>query len=149
MYARILIATDGSDLADRALDHALQLAKLAGSEVTIVTVTEPATVIGGGYATVAGGVVDPIPELIEAQDKAARELLERAAKRAADQGITAKIVLVDNSFAAEGVVATAAQIDAELIVMGSHGRRGLNRLLLGSQTNNVLAHTNIPVLVTR
>lgn len=149
MYARILIATDGSDLADRALDHALQLAKLAGSEVTIVTVTEPATIVGGGYASVAGGVVDPIPELIEAQDKAARELLERAAKRAADQGVTAKTVLVDNSFAAEGIVATAAQIDAELIVMGSHGRRGLNRLLLGSQTNNVLAHTKIPVLVTR
>jgi len=149
MYARILIATDGSDLADRALDHALQLAKLAGSEVTIVTVTEPTTVVGGGYAAVAGGVIDPIPELIEAQNKAARELLERAAKRAAEQGVAAKTVLVDNSFAAEGVVATANDIGAELIVMGSHGRRGLNRLLLGSQTNNVLAHTKIPVLVTR
>jgi len=149
MYARILIATDGSDLADRAIDHGLQLAKVAGSEVTIVTVTEPATLVGGGYATVAGGVIDPLPELIEAQDKAARELLERAAKRAADQGVTAKTVLVDNSFAAEGIVATADQIGAELIIMGSHGRRGLNRLLLGSQTNNVLAHTKIPVLVTR
>lgn len=149
MYARILIATDGSDLADRAIDHGLQLAKVAGSEVTIVTVTEPATLVGGGYATVAGGVIDPLPELIEAQEKAARELLERAAKRAADQGVTAKTVLVDNSFAAEGIVATADQIGAELIIMGSHGRRGLNRLLLGSQTNNVLAHTKIPVLVTR
>lgn len=149
MYARILIATDGSDLADRALDHTLQLAKLAGSEVTIVTVTEPATIVGGGYASIGGGVIDPIPELIAAQEKAAREMLERAAKRAADQGVTAKTVLVDNSFAAEGIVATANQIGAELIVMGSHGRRGLNRLLLGSQTNNVLAHTKIPVLVTR
>jgi len=149
MYARILIATDGSDLADRALDHTLQLAKLAGSEVTIVTVTEPATIVGGGYAAIGGSVIDPIPELIEAQEKAARELLERAAKRAADQGVTAKTVLVDNSFAAEGIVATANEIGAELIVMGSHGRRGLNRLLLGSQTNNVLAHTKIPVLVTR
>jgi len=149
MYARILIATDGSDLADRAIDHGLQLAKVAGSEVTIVTVTEPATLVGGGYASVAGGVIDPLPELIEAQDKAARELLERAAKRAANQGVTAKTVLVDNSFAAEGIVATADQIGAELIIMGSHGRRGLNRLLLGSQTNNVLAHTKIPVLVTR
>lgn len=149
MYARILIATDGSDLADRALDHGLQLAKLAGSEVTIVTVTEPATLIGGGYATVAGTVIDPLPELIEAQDKAARDLLARMAKRAADQGVTVKTVLVDNSFPAEGIVATAANIGAELIVMGSHGRRGLNRLLLGSQTNNVLAHTKVPVLVTR
>lgn len=149
MYARILIATDGSDLADRALDRGLELAKLAGSEVTIVTVTEPAAVIGGGYATVAGTMVDPLPELIEAQNKGARELLERAAKRAADQGVTARTVLVDNSFPAEGIVRAATDIDAQLIVMGSHGRRGLNRLLLGSQTNNVLAHTKVPVLVTR
>ena len=149
MYARILIATDGSELADRALDHAVQLAKLAGSEVTIVTVTEPAAIVGTGYASMAGGIVDPLPEIIEAQAKAARDLLDRAAKRAADQAITAKTILVDNSFAAEGIVATAAQIGAELIVMGSHGRRGLNRLLLGSQTNNVLAHTKVPVLVTR
>lgn len=149
MYKRILIASDGSELADRALDHGLQLAKLAGSEVTIVTVTEPVTIVGGGYASIAGGVVDPLPELVEAQEKAARELLQRAAKRAADQGVTAKTVLVDNTFAAEGVVATANEIGAELIIMGSHGRRGLNRLLLGSQTNNVLAHTKIPVLVTR
>ena len=149
MYARILIATDGSDLADRALDHGVQLAKLAGSELTIVTVTEPVTIVGGGYATVVGGVVDPIPELIDAQEKAARELLQRAANRAASQGVTPKTVLVDNSFAAEGIVATANQVGAELIIMGSHGRRGLNRLLLGSQTNNVLAHTKLPVLVTR
>lgn len=149
MYARILIATDGSDLADRALEHGFQLAKLAGSEVTIVTVTEPVTIVGGGYASVAGGVIDPLPELVEAQEKAAKDLLDRAAKRAAEQGITAKTILVDNSFAAEGIVETAKSIGAELIVMGSHGRRGLNRLLLGSQTNNVLAHTNIPVLVTR
>jgi len=149
MYARILIATDGSDLADRAIDQGLQLAKLAGSEVTIVTVTEPATIVGGGYASMAGGVIDPLPELIEAQEKAARELLERAAKKATEQGVTAKTVLVDNSFAAEGIVATANEIGAELIVMGSHGRRGLDRLLLGSQTNNVLAHTKLPVLVTR
>lgn len=149
MYARILIASDGSELADRALDHGLQLAKLAGSEVTIVTVTEPVTIVGGGYASIAGGVVDPLPELVEAQEKAARELLQRAAKRAADQGVTAKTVLVDNTFAAEGIVSTANETRAELIVMGSHGRRGLNRLLLGSQTNNVLAHTKIPVLVTR
>jgi len=149
MYARILVATDGSELADRALDHALQLAKLAGSEVIIVTVTEPVTLVGGGYATVVGGVIDPMPELIEAQENAARELLQRAAKKATDRGVAVKTVLVDNSFAAEGIVATANETGAELVVMGSHGRRGLNRLLLGSQTNNVLAHTKLPVLVTR
>ena len=149
MYARILIATDGSDLADRALDHGLQLAKLAGSEVTVVTVTEPATLVGGGYATVAGTVIDPLPQLIEAQDKAARELLGRAAKTAADQGITVKTVLVDNNFPAEGIVATAVNIGAELIVMGSHGRRGIEKLVLGSVTQRVLGVVKVPVLVVR
>ena len=64
MYAHILVATDGSELASRALDHALGLAKALGSAVTIVTVTEPTAVLGGGYATVAGTAFDPIPELL-------------------------------------------------------------------------------------
>ena len=67
MYAQILIATDGSELAAHALDQGLKLAKTLGSKVTVVTVTEPAAVIGGGYAAVAGTGFDPIPELIEAQ----------------------------------------------------------------------------------
>ena len=78
MYTHILVATDGSELASRALDHALGLAKALGSAVAIVTVTEPAAVLGGGYATVAGTAFDPIPELIEAQETAAKELLAKA-----------------------------------------------------------------------
>lgn len=149
MYTHILVATDGSELGGRALDHALGLAKDLGSQVTVVTVTEPAAVVGGGYATVAGTAFDPIPELLEAQEMAARGVLAKAEKTAKAAGVTAKTVYVNDSFPAEGIVATANSIGADLIVMGSHGRRGFGRLLLGSQTNNVLAHTKIPVLVTR
>ena len=149
MYAQILIATDGSELAGHALDHGLKLAKALGSQVTIVTVTEPAAVVGGGYATMAGTGFDPIPELIDAQKKIADSVLDAAAKTAEGQGVEAKTLLVDNSFPAEGIVAAAEQIGADLIVMASHGRRGLGRLLLGSQTSNVLAHSKVPVLVTR
>ena len=149
MYAHILIATDGSELAARALDQGLKLAKTVGSKVTIVTVTEPAAVIGGGYAAVAGTGFDPIPELIEAQKQVAEGVLKSAAEAARGQGVEANTVLVDNSFPAEGIVASAEQVGADLIVMGSHGRRGIGRLLLGSQTSNVLAHSKIPVLVTR
>lgn len=149
MYERILIATDGSELAGRALDQGVALAKTLGSKVTIVTVTEPAAVIGGGYAAVAGGGFDPIPELIEAQKQVAEGVLRTAAETAKAQGIEPDTLLVDNSFPAEGIIASAERISADLIVMGSHGRRGLGRLLLGSQTSNVLAHSKVPVLVTR
>lgn len=149
MYAQILIATDGSELASHALDQGLKLAKTLGSQVTIVTVTEPAAIIGGGYATVAGSGFDPIPELIEAQKNIADGVLQAAANLARGQGIEAKTLLVDNSFPAEGIVAAAKEVNADLIVMASHGRRGFGRLLLGSQTSNVLAHSKVPVLVTR
>ena len=149
MYAQILIATDGSELASHALNQGLKLAKALGSQVTIVTVTEPAAIIGGGYATVAGSGFDPIPELIEAQKKVADGVLQAAASVARSQGIEARTLIVDNSFPAEGIVAAAKDVNADLIVMASHGRRGLGRLLLGSQTSNVLAHSKVPVLVTR
>lgn len=149
MYAHILVATDGSELASRALDHALGLARALGSAVTIVTVTEPTAVLGGGYATVAGTSFDPIPELLEAQEAGAKDLLNKAEASAVAAGVAAKTVYVNDTFPADGIISTANSVGADLIVMGSHGRRGFGRLLLGSQTNNVLAHTTIPVLVTR
>lgn len=149
MYAHILVATDGSELADRALDQAIALAKALSSEITIVTVSEPAAVVGAGYSAVAGTIVDPIPELIEAQEEAAKGLLDKASAKVTGAGVPVKTVYVNDSFPAEGIILTAQNTKADLIVMGSHGRRGLGRLLLGSQTNNVLAQTKIPVLVTR
>jgi nucleotide-binding universal stress UspA family protein len=149
MYKKILIATDGSELAGRALEHGLKLAKLVGAEVTILTVTEPAAVVGAGYASIAGTMIDPMPELIQAQEDAAKHVLSVAETAAQAAGVPVKTRLIDNSFPAEGIVAAAEEISADLIVMGSHGRRGFGRLLLGSQTSNVLAHSKVPVLVTR
>lgn len=149
MYQNILVATDGSDAAARALDQALALAKLLGSKVTVMTVTEPSALIGAGYAGIAGTIVDPIPELIQALDEAAKALLADASKKAEAAGVAVTTSVVPDSFPAEGIASKATEIGADLIVMGSHGRRGLGRLLLGSQTSNVLAHSKIPVLVTR
>ena len=149
MYAHILIATDGSEVAGRALDHGLRLAETVGAKVTVVTVTEPAAVIGAGYASVAGTMIDPVPQLIEAVEAGARVLLEQASAVAKAAGVAFTTTLVPDSYPAEGIVATAASVGADLIVMGSHGRRGLSRIMLGSQTSNVLTHTKIPVLVTR
>lgn len=149
MYKHILIATDGSELAGRALEQGISLARALGSKVTIVTVTEPTAVIGGGYAALGGIGYDPIPDLVAAGKKVATDVLEAATATAATEGVAAETVLVTDSFAAEGIVAAAETAGADLIVMGSHGRRGLGRLLLGSQTNNVLVHSKVPVLVTR
>ena len=149
MYKKMLIATDGSELAGRALEHGLKLAKLVGAEVTILTVTEPAAVVGAGYASIAGTMIDPMPELIQAQEDAAKQVLTVAETAAKAAGVAVQTRLIDNSFPAEGIVAAAAETGADLIVMGSHGRRGIGRLLLGSQTSNVLAHSKVPVLVTR
>jgi nucleotide-binding universal stress UspA family protein len=146
MYPHILVATDGSDLADRGLDHAIAIAKALNSGVTIVTVGEP---VSAGYYADAGYIADSIPELTQAQEKAAKELLDKAEAKVKAAGLAVKTLYVADSFPAEGIVATAQNLGADLIVMGSHGRRGLGRLLLGSQTSNVLAQTKTPVLVTR
>ena len=119
MYSHILVAVDGSDLAGRALDHALQLAKALGSQVTVVTVTEPAALVGGGYGAVAGTAYDPIPELIEAQEQGAKALLAKAVETAKAAGIDAKTAYVSDSFPAEGIISTANDIKADPILMGS------------------------------
>lgn len=149
MYQNILVATDGSDAAGRALDQALVLARLLGSRVTVITVTEPSALIGAGYAGIIGTIVDPFPELLKALDEAADALLADASNKAKSAGVTVTTSVVADSFPAEGITSKATEIGADLIVMGSHGRRGLGRLLLGSQTSNVLAHSKVPVLVTR
>lgn len=149
MYAHILVATDGSALADCALDQAAAIAKGFNSDVTVVTVSEPASVVGAGYYAGTGYIGDPIPGLVEAQENAAKALLDKAEAKVKATGLQVKTVYVNDSFPAEGIVLTAEKLGADLIVMGSHGRRGLGRLLLGSQTSNVLAQTKTPVLVTR
>jgi nucleotide-binding universal stress UspA family protein len=102
-----------------------------------------------GYADMAGAVFDPLPEMVEAQHEGAKNVLKAAAAAALALGIEADTQIVDNAFPAEGIIAVAEKVATDLIVMGSHGRRGFGRLLLGSQTNEVLAHSKVPVLVIR
>ncbi|MFT4150002.1 MAG: universal stress protein [Paracoccaceae bacterium] len=149
MYSHILISTDGSEVAAKGVDHGLTLAKALGSRVTIITVTESFPIYAGtvGDAWVAG------PAEIDAYDERQKEYAAdvlKAAKAAADKiGVTAELVHVPNARAADAIVDTAKSRDCNLIAMSSHGRRGLGRLLLGSQTAEVLAHSPVPVLVVR
>lgn len=148
-YKHILIATDGSELAGHAMRQGLALAKALGAKVTIVTVTEPPAAVGANFFALAGTTFDPLTAVVEAQAEAAAATIKAAVTAAAAQGIEAETVVVEDSYPAEGIIHTAEEKGADLIVMASHGRRGIGRLLLGSQTTQVLTHTAIPVLVTR
>lgn len=146
MYTHILVPTDGSELAQKGVDHGLSLAKALGSAVTIITVTEPyPRVYGDGWAPGP----DDIKRFEEDNRKAAAELLARAKAQAEKLGLTADVVHVPDVYPATAIVDSARQKGCNLIVMSSHGRRGIARMLLGSQTSEVLAHSEVPVLVVR
>ncbi len=147
MYTHILISTDGSELAQKGVDHGLSLAKLLGSKVTIITATEPFPTPTG----TAAWVVRPAQISGYAADrrKAAEELLAGIKTTAEGMGIKAETVHVPDARAAAAILDTAKNASCNLIVMASHGRRGVKRLLLGSQAAEVVTSSPIPVLIVR
>ncbi len=149
MYNHILISTDGSETATKGLDHGLTLAKALGSKVTIVTVTEAFPIHAAAAGDVWVGPDEHNGGYEETQQELAEGILKSAQEAAKKIGVSAELVHVPNSLAAEAIVETAKTRDCSLICMSSHGRRGLGRLLLGSQTAEVLAHSPVPVLVVR
>lgn len=148
MYSKILIATDGSELADKALAHGLSLAKSLGSQVVIVTVTEiwSAWAMSYGDGINAG---EAIAAYEEAEAKYAKEVLDAAGERARNAGLDFELRHVRDMRPSDGIISVARASGSDLIVMASHGRRGVNRVLLGSQTNEVVTRSEIPVLVVR
>ena len=149
MYKNLLIATDGSELGDKALDAALDLARQNSAGLTILTATDPvATGIGsGGFGTIDAGPI--LARLEEAYATEAANLLAAARHKAQEAGIAAETLHLPRHRPADGILETAAERGCDLIIMGSHGRRGLNRLLLGSQAAEVLARATIPVLIVK
>ena len=149
MYSRILITTDGSELSGKGLDHGIALAKALGSELTILTVSEawaPIGVDATGFAVTEYAMVD---EFEKAAERAAKEILEAAADKAAAGGVTAKTVYIARKYPADAIIDYVAENGIELVVMASHGRRGIGRVLLGSQTAEVATRSKVPVLVIR
>ena len=148
MYRNILIATDGSELASKAVEQGVALAKTLGAAVIFVTVTEKLSALD--MAEQAGlGDPDPIGRYRELTDRTAEAILAAAKAVGEKAGVSMTAVHVGDSVAAEGIISVAEKENCDLIVMASHGRRGLNRLMLGSQTSEVLAHSKVPVLVLR
>jgi nucleotide-binding universal stress UspA family protein len=148
MYQRILIATDGSELARKAVDHGISLAKILRIPVVVATVTEAWSSLDLARE-VRHGSQNPIAQYEEMAAAAASNILERASQIAKSQGVTCELVHVQDQHPAEGIIAAATQKACDLIVMASHGRRGINRILLGSQANEVLTHSKVPALIVR
>ena len=147
MYQRILVATDGSKLSQKAVTHAITLADMTGAELVALKVVprDPLTYFEGGM-TVAMNEVNRIEEEWLAEAKATVNAVKSAAQKKA---VKVKAVTVKSDLIAETIMATAKRSQCDLIVMASHGRKGIRRLLLGSETQHVLTHSAIPVLVLR
>ena len=149
MFKTILVATDGSEIAGRALDAALELARVHGGTVLVLTATDPvSTGIGtGGFGTIDAGSI--IVELERTYAEEAAKLLAAARQKAEAAGVKVETLHLPRHRPADAIVGTAEERGCDTIVMGSHGRRGLGRLLLGSQAAEVLARAKVPVLIVK
>jgi len=149
MYRNILIATDGSELAAKGVEHGLSLALELNAKVTVITVTEPFPMeaAAGGMGWVPSQI--DFDRYAEGQKEHAEGILSGVREAAQKLGIAADTKHVAEARPAEAIVQFAKDGGFGLIVMASHGRRGLKRLLLGSQTSEVLAESDVPVLVVR
>ena len=148
MYQRILIATDGSEVGNKAVAHGAALAKDLDVPVCIVTVTETWSALDLAHLARLGKQ-NPITQYEEMASAAANNILQNAQQIATSQGVTCDLVHLPDQHPAEGIIAMAKVKGCDLIVMASHGRRGLDRLLLGSQTNEVLTHSKVPTFIVQ
>lgn len=145
MYKRVLIATDGSDLAQKAVNQGLSLAKALGASAIAVHVTLPWTSVAMGEIAVAL----PPDTYDRMADEDAQIILGRAALAADAADVECEHHHVKDSLPAEGIITAALRHNADLIVMSSHGRHGFARILLGSAANEVVRRSAVPVLICR
>lgn len=148
MFKHILLPTDGSKLSDRAVARGVQFASAIGAAVTAVHVVPEFRMV------VEEGFVSPmsaeLKKRFEKESQAhARKMLAKVEKTAEAAGVKCEAVAVVSDFPYQQIIEIAKKKKCDLIMMASHGRRGLSSLLLGSETAKVLTHSKIPVLVVR
>ena len=147
MYKRILVATDGSKLSKMAVTSGIDLAVLTGAELVIMKVVPryPKSYFEGSLPL----SMEELARVEKQWNDDGQAIVDAVKEEAAKQGVKAKAVTVKSDLIAEAIIAAAKKHKVDLIVMASHGRRGIKRLLLGSETQQVLTHSHIPVLVLR
>lgn len=144
MFRKILVPTDGSDVSLVGALRALPLAKLASARIAIVNVQDAYAFAGIGETNTAGRQRDMAEQ--RAQATAAIERISQAANEA---GVAFETVMAEDDQPARGIVAAARSCGADLIVMSSHGRTGVAKLVLGSVAAKVLALSEVPVLIVK
>ena len=144
MFKRILFPTDGSDITNKAVQTALSLARLSGAEIRVLAVKEP-------FPYSAVSEMQPVPpqEFFDAQERVAAARVKAVTGAAEAAGVPVQGHTVEGLHPWEAILDHAKSEGCDLIVMASHGRRGIASLLLGSETTKVLTHSTLPVLVVR
>jgi nucleotide-binding universal stress UspA family protein len=145
MHKHILMPTDGSELSQKAIDYGMALAKSVGANVTIMTVTAPFHL----FASEPMLVVETADAYEKRAGEVAEKYLDAAKAAAAALGVSCQARHVVHDQPYKAIIDAAAQNGCDLIVMASHGRRGVSAIIPGSETVKVLTHSTIPVLVFR
>ncbi len=147
MYQRILVATDGAELSSKAVTSAIEMAALCGAELVAAYVVPryPQSYFEGGMALQ--------PEEVQRVEKQwsdkGQSVVDAVKQAAAAKGVKTQAITLTSDVVSDALISAASKYQCDLIVMASHGRRGIQRLLLGSETQHVLTHASIPVLVLK
>ncbi|MBT9457587.1 MAG: universal stress protein [Burkholderiaceae bacterium] len=144
MFQRIIVPTDGSDITAKAVQTAIGVAKVHGAKLYAISIKEPFP-----YSAISEMQPTPPQEFFDAQERIAGARIAAVLKAAETAGVPIEGHTVEALHAWEAIIDHAKLVNADLIVMASHGRRGVEALLLGSETQKVLTHTTTPVLVVR
>ncbi len=144
MYQRILVPTDGSEITGKAVATAISLAKALGAQLFTVSVKEPFP-----YSAISEMQPTPPQEFYDAQERIAAERVAAVVAISEAAGVPCRGHTVEALHPWEAIIDHATKSQCDLLVMASHGRRGVSALLLGSETQRVLTHTTVPVLVVR
>lgn len=144
MYKRILVPTDGSELSVDAVRGAAEFAKPLGASVVLMTVIEPYS-----YTSLSEYRPESINDYDERMREVAAERLAESRKVFEEEGVEVKTIAVKSFSPAEAIIEASEQHDCDCVFMASHGRKGLAAVLLGSETQKVLTHCKLPVMVYR
>jgi len=147
MYKRILVATDGSTLSKKAVTSAIGLAATCSAELIALKVVPryPQAYFEGSIPL----SVEDVGRVEKQWSDAAQEAVDAIVKSAKSKTVQATGITAKSDVVSDAIISAAKKHNADLIVMASHGRKGIKRLLLGSETQQVLTHSHIPVLVLR
>ncbi len=144
MFKRILVPTDGSEITAKAIDTAISLAKSVGAQLCTISVKEPFP-----YSAISEMQPTPPQEFFDAQERIASKRVQAVVEQSQAAGVACQSHTIEGLHPWEAIIDHAKKMECDLLVMASHGRRGVSALLLGSETQKVLTHSKVPVLIVR